>query len=230
MTQLLVSVKNAEEALVASVAGVDLIDLKDPNIGALGALDIDIVKQVLNKLDSGAMVSATIGEEHNTVESLINDIQLYADVGVHIVKVAVSDLFQQQEFFPEIQQLTSKGIKLVAVLFADQAPDLNCLATLGEAGFHGVMLDTATKQSHLLHVQSEEGLKQFLARAESNQLISGLAGSVGKSELVSLLDLQPTFIGMRGGVCESRDRTASISASSLVNIKEMLLNYNTMKI
>ena len=37
MTQLLVSVKNVEETFIALDAGVDIIDLKDPANGALGA-------------------------------------------------------------------------------------------------------------------------------------------------------------------------------------------------
>ena len=41
MTQLLISVKNVKETLIALDAGVDIIDLKDPDNGALGALDVD---------------------------------------------------------------------------------------------------------------------------------------------------------------------------------------------
>ena len=38
MTQLLVSVKNSEEAMLVLAAGVDIIDLKDPSMGALGEI------------------------------------------------------------------------------------------------------------------------------------------------------------------------------------------------
>lgn len=50
MTQLLISVKNVEEALIALNCGVDIIDLKDPNIGALGALNLDTSQQILQKV------------------------------------------------------------------------------------------------------------------------------------------------------------------------------------
>ncbi|MFM9834559.1 MAG: (5-formylfuran-3-yl)methyl phosphate synthase, partial [Methylophilaceae bacterium] len=56
--QLLISVKNSEEALIALHAGADVIDLKDPNIGALGALDLETTAQILKVLDGRATVSA----------------------------------------------------------------------------------------------------------------------------------------------------------------------------
>ena len=56
MTQLLISVKNVEETLIALEAGVDIIDLKDPENGALGALDIATSKSILQVISGAAIV------------------------------------------------------------------------------------------------------------------------------------------------------------------------------
>jgi len=40
MTELLISVTNVDEAFMAMELGADIIDLKDPSMGALGALPI----------------------------------------------------------------------------------------------------------------------------------------------------------------------------------------------
>ena len=41
-----------------------------------------------------------------------------------------------------------------------------------------------------------------------------------------LLMLNPSFIGMRGGVCHRRDRTSTLVGDRVVEVKTMLLNYN----
>ena len=47
MTGMLASVNSIEDALLALSAGVNIIDLKQPALGALGALDMATVKQVV---------------------------------------------------------------------------------------------------------------------------------------------------------------------------------------
>ncbi|OYV19732.1 MAG: hypothetical protein CG441_670, partial [Methylococcaceae bacterium NSM2-1] len=51
MTGMLASVNSLAEALLALSADVDIIDLKQPALGALGALDIDTVKQIVAGID-----------------------------------------------------------------------------------------------------------------------------------------------------------------------------------
>ena len=70
MTQLLISIKNAQEAKLALASGVDIIDLKDPNIGALGALDLATTKVIVDLVNGRAIVSATVGEQHSSLSEL----------------------------------------------------------------------------------------------------------------------------------------------------------------
>lgn len=226
MTQLLISVKNVEESLIARYAGVDVIDLKDPSVGALGALDADVVSQVVAKVSGGALISATVGEGHRTVDALIQDINSRADLGVDVVKIAFSELFSEKNFFTEMLKLTTQGIKLVAVCFADKELDLSLIPNMQKSGFYGAMLDTQVKHASLLDVQSTEYLNKFVSMCDKHQLISGLAGSVNKHHMNALLDLKPTFIGFRGGVCYRQNRAAELSYSKVVEIKRLLLNYN----
>ena len=106
MTQLLISVKNSEETKLALEAGVDIIDLKEPNEGALGALNLTMTKQILQLVNGRSLVSTTVGELHASIDELVLDIQLRADIGVDIIKIAVSDLFSQSGFFDAITHLS----------------------------------------------------------------------------------------------------------------------------
>ena len=117
MTQLLISVKNLAETAFVLEVGVDIIDLKDPSVGALGALDLELTAQIVKLVDKKTITSATVGEHHQTLLELTQAIQACADLGVDIIKIAVGSLFKDDEFVPEMCKLTSQGIQVVAVFF-----------------------------------------------------------------------------------------------------------------
>ncbi|MDP3309000.1 (5-formylfuran-3-yl)methyl phosphate synthase, partial [Methylotenera sp.] len=66
MTQLLISVTSIEEAKIAIENGADIIDLKDPNQGALGALSIVQINSIVTYVNAQDIAkvrtSATIGD------------------------------------------------------------------------------------------------------------------------------------------------------------------------
>lgn len=226
MTQLLISVKNLVETQLAIDAGVDIIDLKDPSVGALGALGLQETAHIVAFIDGLAIVSATAGEHHASLNELVQAIEARAEIGVDIVKIPVSSLFYDEQFIVEMAKLTIVGIKIVAVFFADTELDLNLLEKLRKIGFYGAMLDTQGKQDDLLHVQSKGFLKDFVLRCEQNGLKSGLAGSL-KSQYVEILtEINPTYIGFRGGVCENHIRTTALSIKKVTEVKDMLFKHN----
>ena len=62
LTLFLASVRDAEEAELALRAGADIVDLKDPEQGALGALTPDTIAACVKQVAGRAPVSATIGD------------------------------------------------------------------------------------------------------------------------------------------------------------------------
>jgi len=226
MTQLLISVKSVEEALVALAADADLIDLKDPNVGALGALNLEITAQIVREVDGRAVVSATVGEGHKSLTQLCHAIQLRAELGVDIVKIAVSELFYQPEFVVELLKITKNDVKIVAVFFGDERLDLGLLPILHQAGFYGAMLDTKTKCSSLTEHQTEIALGDFINQCDENNLISGLAGSLRTQHVEYVSRFNPTFIGLRGGVCESFMRESTLCGTKVTEVKNMLPERN----
>jgi len=59
---MLASVTSPEEAAIVLRAGVEIVDLKNPAAGALGALPYQLVEDVVQLVDGQAVVSATIGD------------------------------------------------------------------------------------------------------------------------------------------------------------------------
>ena len=226
MTQLLISVKNTQEAKMALDAKVDIIDLKDPNVGALGALDLEVTKEIVRLVNSSKPVSATVGEQHKSVDALMLDIKARTDTGVDVIKIAVSDLFEAVNFFDEISKLSHAGIKIIAVFFADEVMNLAVLPALKNAGFYGAMLDTKNKQNNLLQVQQQHNLRLFIQQCHNYQLKSGLAGSLQPQHIDLLLKINPTYIGFRGGVCENSCRETALNLSKVEQVVKMLRNGN----
>ena len=222
MTQLLISVKNVKETLIALDAGVDIIDLKDPDNGALGALDIDTSANILQAISGAAIVSATVGEYHASLSDLIFDIKTRIEIGADIVKIAVSTLFYEADFLIEMPKLTDEGVKIVAVFFADESIDLNLLKKSQQMGFFGAMLDTKSKQRNLLQAQTKSHLQIFTQKCNQHQLKYGFAGSLKSQDIVHLMQFNPTYIGFRGGVCENNMRQSALSACKVLDVKNML--------
>ncbi len=243
MTQLLVSVKSTEEALIALEAGVDIIDLKDPANGALGALDLLISAEIvamtqqynqLNAINQGylppILTSATVGEHHPHIDSLMSSIWERVSINVDIVKVAISTF----EAMPNWQnQLDLRkfidvkpDIKMVAVFFADQKMDLMQLKTLKNMGFYGAMLDTSEKHQNLLEVCTTQTLQMFTQFCQKNALKSGLAGSLKPQHTERLTAIRPSYIGFRGGVCEADRRNNTLLMSKVIEVKKLLQEHN----
>ena len=87
MTGMLASVNCVAEALLVLEAGVDIIDLKQPALGALGALDIIVVQEIVTEVNQRCPVSATIGDLPMQPQVVFNAVKAMAETGVDYVKI-----------------------------------------------------------------------------------------------------------------------------------------------
>jgi uncharacterized protein (UPF0264 family) len=129
-TALLASVTSVAEARLVVEHGADIVDLKDPARGALGALEINIVRDIVAALGGKVMVSATVGDLlAMQPEEVKAAVRRTAQTGVDIVKVGFS-ASTAAACISALAEETREGVKLVAVLFADQQPQLGWLSRL----------------------------------------------------------------------------------------------------
>src|SRR5258708_37352772 len=89
MTSLLASVRTEEEARLALVGGADIIDLKEPALGALGRLDDDTIRACLGAVAGLRPVSATIGDMPLDPGAIVAAARAMAALGVDIVKIGL---------------------------------------------------------------------------------------------------------------------------------------------
>jgi len=228
MTGFLVSVKNIIEARIAMESDADIIDLKDPASGALGGLPIAEISQIVAMVNGRKVVSATIGDLIMDPELIRTKVLEVASTGVDIVKVGFFDNKQNNACVLALKSLADDGIKIVAVLVADQNPDFSLLKSMSDAGFYGVMLDTATKNGRSLpDYVSMARMHEFVTSCHSFGMISGLAGSLAECHVEGLISLNSDYLGFRGGLCVNSQRTAELCPQKIKAISVTLQKCNT---
>jgi dihydroneopterin aldolase len=222
MTKMLASVADLAETEIAVAGGADIIDLKDPKAGALGAVAAETVRGAVKAVAGRRLTSAVLGDlpmEPDTIGAKAEEV---AATGVDYVKVG---------FFPspdaaacaEALAAVVARTKLIAVLFADRDPDLGLLDVFAKHGFHGVMVDTADKtRGRLLDHLPPEHIPVFVDRARSLGLKVGLSGSLETPDIPRLLPFAPDFLGFRGALCDRSERTASISMEAVKHIRSLI--------
>lgn len=222
MTGMLASINSVDEAQLILNTSVDIIDLKQPKQGALGALSIATVKDIVLLVDNIKPVSATVGDIPMQPEMVFNAVVAMAGTGVDYIKIGFFPGGDWKKTLFKLSSITQQGQKLIAVLFADTQFDINTIALLKTSGFSGVMLDTMNKSNgSLTQVMTLAEINKFVTAAKDAGLMCGLAGSLKANDIPVLKNLKPDYLGFRGALCIKNKRTASISNHAISSI----LNY-----
>lgn len=202
MTGLLASVTSAAEVEMAMAGGADIIDLKDPHAGALGALPPSIIREAAQAIAGRRTVSATAGDLPMRPQIVADAAARIAELGVDIVKVGFFPGGDPAACIAALARLTVCGTRIVAVVFADKAPDFALIDRLHDAGIAGAMLDTADKRAGGLRRHLDDrALGDFVDRVRRCGMISGLAGSLTLADIAPLHRLRPDYLGFRGALC-----------------------------
>jgi len=221
MTLMLASVLSREEAEIALSRGADIIDCKAPARGALGALPLATIAEIVAYVDGRRPVSAVVELPHDVAHAL-RDFEEVAAAGVDYVKFALPATSDAVEIIDALAPLTART-KLVAVLFADLGPEFDTLEPLAGAGFHGAMLDTAHKgKGRLLDYMSVGALSEFVARCRAVGLASGLAGALEPPDVPRLLVAGADVLGFRGALCAHGDRRSAIDGRATTLIRDLI--------
>lgn len=241
MTQLLISVTNIDEARIALENGVDVLDLKDPSDGALGALDIQEVNKITTYVNHKTLVSATIGniKFHTSDDLDTASVRIRALVlaEVDIIKIGFFDNQVSENRLKNVQQLEisaklllavqamclSKIVKFIAVLFAENSYETHFIDGLLTMGFEGLMIDTMVKngQSAMLF-NNHDQFKSIADRAHAKGCWFGVAGSLQPQDIALVKYLKPTYIGFRGAACDGNDRKNTLSPLSVQMLRKLM--------
>jgi (5-formylfuran-3-yl)methyl phosphate synthase len=218
--KLLVSVVSAEEARRALAGGADIVDVKDPSEGALGAPSPRVLSEVVREVGRAAPVSVALGDLPNLPHTAALAARGAGLSGADYVKVGlrgVHDLDGAVAFVRAVADAVGPQTAVIAAAYADAGaldpPALApaCLPELaGRAAVSGVLVDTFVKDGRsLYHWLSESELADLIVRTHSAGASVGVAGQL---TLGQLRRVPADVVGVRTAVCRDGDRVAELDA------------------
>jgi uncharacterized protein (UPF0264 family) len=216
--KLLISPKNETEAAEAIAGGADIIDVKNPMEGPLGANFPWIIKRIRQITPENIEVSCTLGEVPNLPGSMSLAALGAATTGVNYIKAGLYGLKTLEEAAYLMCNVTkaakdyNPSIKVVISGYAD-AERISTVDPLlvpkiaHEAQADVAMIDTAIKDGkNLFTFLKKPQLRRFVDTAHSYGLKTALAGSLQKKDLPVIYALGADVAGLRGAACSLGDR------------------------
>jgi uncharacterized protein (UPF0264 family) len=221
---LLVSVRGAAEALEALAGGADVIDVKEPKRGSLGAADASTIAEVVRAVNGRTIVTAALGELTELVAGRSEFHPATVPCGVALIKIGLVGCRGNPDWIcawrdaiaPALASGRAPASRPVAVAYADwEAANAPAPIEVLNAGIQArcpaLLVDTWDKSSGSLfdHWPATE-LRSFIDEVHSRGSRVVLAGSLSGAAVGEAARLQPDLIAVRTAACDGgRDGTVS---------------------
>lgn len=215
----------------------DILDIKNVAEGSLGAQMPWIIKGIVDKAHAkGFVTSATLGDLPNKPGTAAQAALGVANCGVDYVKAGVYESRTLDDatalLTACVKAVRSSGskAKMVASGYGDFARfgglhwrDL--VEAAHRAGCDAVLIDTYIKDGRtLFDNMSKKECKEFCDMAKSYGMEVALAGSIKDENLENIYEIEPTFIGVRGAVCEKGNRANKMTDTRIAEFLDMVKN------
>jgi (5-formylfuran-3-yl)methyl phosphate synthase len=217
--RLLVSVRDAAEAVRAVEAGADVVDLKDPAEGSLGAPRPDTVLRVRRAVPRDVPVSVAIGDLPHLPGTAALAARGAAECGAAFVKVGLwgsSTEVEAVALLRAVQDAVADrpDVAVIAGAYADAGrmpsrplPPRLIARAAAAAGVAGCLLDTGVKDGRGLFEWLAPGAVADLAdEARAAGLLFAVAGSLGADDIGAVAALGPDIVGVRSAACRDGRR------------------------
>ncbi|HIQ38963.1 MAG TPA: (5-formylfuran-3-yl)methyl phosphate synthase [Methanothermococcus okinawensis] len=216
--RILISPKDIEEAKEAIEGGADIIDVKNPLEGSLGANFPWVIKEIRDITPKDRLVSATVGDVPYKPGTVALAAVGAAISGADYIKVGLYGTRSYREAV-DVMNKVVKAVKeidenkiVVAAGYADAyrvgAVDPLVIPKVArDSGCDVAMLDTAVKDGkRLFDHLNKELLSEFVEEVHNYGLKCALAGSIRKEDIPVLKEIGCDIVGIRGAACTKGDR------------------------
>jgi uncharacterized protein (UPF0264 family) len=229
--RLMISVVSAEEGRNAMLGGAEILDVKNPAEGSLGAQYPRVIRQIKNLVSGKAEISAAIGDMPNLPGTAALAALGAASCGPDYIKVGLYGSRNEIEaaiLLREVQRAVQEfATSVIAVGYADfsRAGTLDpvCLPAIAvSAGARGLLLDTAIKDGRsLLDFLNPTSLRQLGEQTHAAGLLFGLAGALREEHLAIALDLGADVVGVRTAACRDNLRSGPLEPARVRRLREI---------
>jgi (5-formylfuran-3-yl)methyl phosphate synthase len=231
--RLLVSVVNAGEVEAALAGGADIVDVKNPAEGSLGAPVPALLRAVRSRVASPAEVSVALGDAPHLPGTMALAAAGAAACGADYLKIGLFGSARPEQAFELLAAVrraaseVNPRTRLMAAAYADASrvgalPPGELPSIARRAGFHGVMLDTAVKDgASTFTAMGDDAVADFFAAARALGLVTAMAGALGPADFERAQRLGADIVGVRGSACEG-GRQGTVSASRVRALRAAL--------
>ncbi len=228
--RLMISVTSKEEAREALMGGAEILDVKNPAEGSLGAQTPGVIRNI-KALSSGSVeISAAIGDMPNLPGTAALAALGAASCGADYIKVGLYGMRSETEaesILCEVQKAVQDfNASVIAAAYADfhRAGTLNpeCLPRItASAGIRGCLLDTAIKDGQKLFDFIQPSMIRLLAeQAHADGLLFGLAGALREEHLPLAHELGADVVGIRTAACRGNQRDGTLDACRVRKLRQ----------
>ncbi|AET64210.1 (5-formylfuran-3-yl)methyl phosphate synthase [Methanothrix harundinacea] len=228
--RLLVSPINAVEAEAAMAGGADILDVKNPREGSLGANFPWVIRSVAEVAAGRVPVSATIGDFDFKPGTASLAALGAAFSGADYIKVGLLKIRDRDEAAEMLRPLVRSvkefdaNKRLVAAAYSDASrvgsiSPMDLPEVAAECGADVVMVDTAIKDGRTtFEFMTESEISDFIALGHDLGMEVAIAGTIKFGDLALLKRVGPEIIGVRGAVCGG-DRAGEIKEELVRRMK-----------
>jgi uncharacterized protein (UPF0264 family) len=231
--RLLVSVTDADEARIAIEAGVDIVDVKNPAEGSLGAPRPGVIGRVRELVPPDRPVSAAIGDLPNLPGTAALAALGAARSGAAYVKVGLWGTSVTDEavaVLRAVRDALDGGAAVIAATYADAErvrgrplPPGDVVEAAHRAGVGGCLLDTAVKDGRgLFEWLAPEALEALVDKGHAAGLEMALAGALRAEDLSLVRATGADIAGVRAAACRDGRRTAPLDAARIGQLRAAL--------
>jgi uncharacterized protein (UPF0264 family) len=223
---LMVSVISPEEVPVAIAGGADILDVKNPAEGSLGAASVHILQEVRAVTPGSVQVSAAIGDMPNLPGTASLAALGAASCGVDFVKVGLYGPKSEDEainLLSAVRQALGDfpSVKVIAAGYAD-AQRCGTLepgwlpGIARKAGVAGCLLDTHIKDGHnLFDFLTPAALRCLAEEAHAGGLLFAAAGALQAEHLRLVRDAGADIVGVRTAACRDNQREGLLTVDRI---------------
>ncbi len=216
--RLLVSVVSAAEAERAVAGGADIVDVKDPREGALGAPAPRVLSEVARAVGGAAPLSVALGDLPDLPHTAALAALGAARCGAAYVKVGlrgVRELDRAVGMMSAVADAVGDQVGVIAAAYADAGalapPALEPAwlpALVERTGIAGALVDTFVKDGRGLYAWCPEAALADLIVGTHEA--GGIFGVAGQLHLGELARVPADVVGVRSAVCRGSNRTAHL--------------------
>lgn len=230
----LITVVDEEEARKAVEGGCDILDIKNPSEGSLGANNTRKIGKIMKEVSGEVKTSIAAGDVPNLPGTVSLAVKGAAHFRPDYIKVGLkgpddkTEAIEVMKKSVEAAKDVDENIKVVAACYADHERagtlDPKLVPKMADkAGAQVAMIDTAIKDGKtLLDHLSRTELEEFVQEAKSRGLNAALAGSLNSEHVPEVYQTNADIFGVRGCVCPEEDREASLKKELVKDLVERI--------